>query len=141
MTFLRAHLSLFVWLWLVGQSVSLSAFLPADCCAAHRAAAAETPECHAAADQACEMHAAIGEECPMHAAPAAAADTPTDSDICVMRGLCHAPATALAMLIPMAGVLVDLPPLADADLSVAVADQPARSFIVTLPHDTPPPRL
>src|SRR5262245_35583755 len=48
MTLFRRHLRLWVAAWLAFQVVSLSAFVPRDCCAAHRPPAQEQ-----AADAAC----------------------------------------------------------------------------------------
>lgn len=85
------------------------------------------------------MKAASGGECPMHAGAAASASVPGPAD-CVMRGLCRGPATALALLIPIAGVLPDTIVVTDA----ATAEPPATAddTITHSPHalDPPPPR-
>ena len=72
----------------------------------------------------------------MHAASAAA-----DSDApCAMRGLCNAPASALAMLIPVPGVLSVALVVTQADTSAALGVDVPPTVERALAHDTPPPR-
>ncbi len=77
----------------------------------------------------------------MHASPSLGAAGHHRADDCVMRAVCDGPASALSMLIPIAGVLSELTPVADAGESTAV---PSPVFTATLSsgsHDTPPPRV
>jgi len=137
---LRSHLRACTVLWLLCQTLSLAALVPTDCCAAHRVASQAPPDCHqaaAAADEAvCPMHASAGDECPTHAASADAAS----SQPCAMRALCNAPASALAMLIPVPAVLAVAPTLGHLETSVAMAASAPSTVDRTLAHDTPPPR-
>ena len=137
---LRPHLRACTVLWLLCQTLSLAALVPTDCCAAHHVAAQASPDCHqaaAAADEAvCPMHASAGDDCPMHAAaPDAASAQP-----CAIRALCNAPASALAMLIPVPAVLAVAPAVGHVETSVALAASSPPTVDRALAHDTPPPR-
>lgn len=126
-------------LWLVVQAATLSAFLPSECCPAHTPAVVAEVECDGASHGICPMKAATGEECPMHASGGTNPQRPSADD-CVMRALCGAPASALALLIPVAGVLPDTLVLSDLAVvgttDVTVQALPDIWFIL----DTPPPR-
>jgi hypothetical protein len=132
---MRRHLRLFTLTWLVCQVLSLSAFVPSDCCAAHRGTAAAGQECHGDADGLCPMRAVTGEECPMHASGSAS------SAPCVMRGLCNGPAVALSALLSVPGVLARQVQAQAIETSSSMWSEPDRAFDVVVPHDTPPPRL
>lgn len=68
---LRSRLRAWTLTWFILQAASLSAFVPADCCAGHRATA--THDCHEeVAAPICPMRGADGTPCPMHRPPAAA---------------------------------------------------------------------
>ena len=105
MTLLRRHVRLWATAWLVLQAASLAAFVPRDCCAAHRPAVMPQ-SCHDAAPQAhCPMRSASGTPCPMHRAPAemahdghgshaghdAPAPTRRSTGNCAIRGTCEGP--------------------------------------------------
>lgn len=85
------------------------------------------------------MTSATGAECPMHAAGASSTSEAAVVD-CIMTAPCHAPASALALLLPIAGVLTDSVDLVDA--GVAPLAPPAASPVITIAFtlDTPPPR-
>lgn len=141
MSALRCCLRRLVFIWLVFQVATLTAFLPADCCASHRTDVAGTPECHGTATGLCPMRAVTGEECPMHASPASSAAAGPLAPDCVMRAVCDGPASALSMLIPIAGVLSDLPLVTDAGESPIVRPPVVDASSVSGSHNTPPPRL
>lgn len=134
MGIIRRNLARLVALWLVCQATSLSAFVPHDCCAAHRVEASSGQECHRPAAETCPMRASDGQPCPMHNANGNSAKT------CVMRGTCDAPAVALASLLLPPGL-----PVAKSVLIVALADSPMAAVAVeidgiTRSLDPPPPR-
>ncbi|MEQ1728215.1 MAG: hypothetical protein ABL982_07515 [Vicinamibacterales bacterium] len=58
-----------------------------------------------------------------------------------MRAVCDGPASALSMLIPVAGVLSELPLVADAGDARLVPTPAADATLASLSHDTPPPRV
>jgi hypothetical protein len=135
MMFLRRYLRCAAVIWLSCQITSLSAFGPQNCCLAHRMAAAGATDCHHTDDGACPMHAADGTACPAHAADEA------DKRPCVMRGTCSGPATALASLFSINGILAEgarVPFDATSSLLIVSAH---RATLVVASHDTPPPRL
>lgn len=139
MGFARRHLPSFVLLWLVFQAATLSALVPMGCCPAHESERRADTECHGTVQDICPMTSATGKECPMHAGRTAA--PPKDVADCIMIAPCHGPATALALLLPVAGVLTDEPShLPDGGVArlAPPAGQPALSLTFTL--DPPPPR-
>ena len=125
---LRRHVRLWALTWLVLQASTLAAFVPRDCCAAHRPAAVKQ-SCHQKAASAhCPMRDASAAPCPMHrdavppahaghATPAshdqaAGQATPESSDArrqplrdCVMRGTCHGQTFVSVLSYP--GILPD----------------------------------
>jgi hypothetical protein len=135
MIFLRRYLHFSTIVWLSCQVASLSAFGPQNCCPAHRMLAEGEPDCHKTDDNACPMHAADGQECPAHASDGA------DARPCVMRGICNAPAVALASLFPAHGILTagSHAPF-DAASSLLAGSVPHLTPFVVF-GDTPPPRL
>ncbi len=138
---LRMHLRVCTVLWLLCQTLSLAALVPTDCCAAHHVAAASAaPDCHqdiaAAGPVVCPMHTSAGDDCPMHAASAGQGA----AEPCAMRALCNAPASALAMLIPVPGVLAVGPSVRHVETSVAMVGLVPPTAELALVHDTPPPR-
>lgn len=141
MSALRSRLHRLVFVWLLCQVATLTAFLPAGCCATHRTEVAGTPECHGAAEGPCPMRLVTGEECPMHASPAVGTPGRQAADDCVMRAVCDGPASALSLLMPIAGVLSELPLVVDAGESRVASPRASLLMLSSLPHDTPPPRL
>jgi hypothetical protein len=143
MTPLRNALRRWVIVWLVVQVASLSALVPADCCAAHRSAhesaTAERP-CHESrAATHCPMPAADGTACPMHQRIANREGRQADSAGCVMRGTCDGP--RLFTLLPSPAILPAsaeiLPPV---DVRSALVGLRARVISRFQPPDLPPPR-
>jgi hypothetical protein len=161
---LRAYLRVLVASWLVLQAVSLSAFVPRDCCVGHSAPVTKEKSCHedATAVQ-CPLKGADAQQCPMHhgqtgsdqgAVPdqhdtatmthhgdhAAPAEQPAD-DSCSMRGLCNGPMEALFAVLATHGVM---PESFVMRLSVPVSAAPpaARVHLVSrlATPDSPPPR-
>jgi hypothetical protein len=142
--------------WLLCQVASISAFMPATCCAAHEVHG-EADECQEGtpADQ-CPMRNADGTVCPMHQAMASAAsvhaghaghgghDASPAADAvpadCRLSGLCEGPSMALSTLFSVPGILPadsSAAPLTPVDAPRAVA----RHFTTTVvSHDPPPPK-
>jgi hypothetical protein len=140
---LRSYLRACTVLWLLCQTLSLAALVPTDCCAAHQVASASaSPDCHQAAagsgQAPCPMHTTAAGECPMHTASTGV--TPDSAERCAMRGLCNAPASALAMLIPVPGVLAVAPSVARFETSVPLVAIAPSMVQRALAHDIPPPR-
>jgi hypothetical protein len=120
MTLLRRHLRLWVAAWIAFQAVSLSAFVPRECCMAHRMPAQEQ-----AADESCH-----------HPQPAREA-----MPDCALSSTCNGPLAILAGLLSAHAVLADRSSLASIAITVAlprVESPSARSL--ALPPDSPPPR-
>lgn len=122
--------------WLVCQAALLSAFVPRDCCAAHRSHAHKAPECHEPAKKThCPMPAADGTACPMHQSAA-------DGEDCRLRGMCDGPMAMLAHL--MSAVALPVSPV-----TLTLAPPPAhalgylaeRAIDRAASPDAPPPRL
>ncbi|HEY7290746.1 MAG TPA: hypothetical protein VH583_12995 [Vicinamibacterales bacterium] len=132
MSFIRRRLIAYSTVWLLLQLTALAAFVPSDCCETHRPRAAE--DCHKAAATACPMHAADGAECPMHA------DETAPDKHCSMRGLCNAPAVALASLFSQPGVLSHVTTAAPVEQISPLQSTSVQLSTVLVRHDTPPPR-
>jgi hypothetical protein len=140
MTLLRRHLRLWVAAWLAFQVASLSAFVPRDCCAAHRRATSSKHSCHQN-DPAthCPMRAAAGAACAMHQGSHTGADA--SNQACSMRGTCDGPMAALLALLSNHGVLTDsFVTLPDPQVTDVAAR--TREHLITrlAPPDPPPPR-
>ena len=124
----RRRLHTCATLWLVWQLAAVSAFVPRDCCAAHRPAAltAQSQTGHGSH----EGHGAHGGRQPVD----------HDQD-CVMRGVCNGPLDAIATLFMGPGL--PLQPFALLDTTTAVAGPHAADASaldsLRLPS-TPPPR-
>ena len=120
MTLLRRHLKLWVTAWILFQAVSLSAFVPRDCCAAHR-----VPADAQQAEASCH-----------HAMPPAA-----PAADCALRGSCDGPLGMLAGLLSAHAVLSGSIPAAAALIATS---SPRSSFeslrSLAVPPDSPPPR-
>ena len=86
MTLLRRHLRLWVTAWIAFQAASLSAFVPRECCIAHR-----MPVQEQGADESCHHPQPAREESPE----------------CAMRSTCNGPLAVLAALLSPHAVLAD----------------------------------
>ncbi len=110
LTTVRRHLRLLATLWLVLQAATLSAFVPRDCCQAHRPAA-DAPHCVETAG----------------AAPESAAQTPDgDRREDVVRRACGAPPVFALFATP--GIVT----------ATAMPVVPVSASPVSLPRDEPP---
>ena len=119
MTLFRRHLRLWVAAWIAFQVLSLSAFVPRDCCAAHRLPAQEQ-----AADASCH-----------HPQPA-----PSMPE-CTLRGECNGPLSILAALLSPHAVLVEPTRIESVALVTAPNGRRLDTPISrTTPPDSPPPR-
>jgi len=91
---LRARVRLWAIAWLLMQVAALSAFVPRDCCVAHRRAET-TPSCHETPKPThCPMPGGGDAPCDRHRHPAAqeAREEGSSTPDCVMRRACQAPA-------------------------------------------------
>lgn len=110
---IRRRLRLWVAAWLVVQAASLSAFVPRDCCAAHRPASHQAPSCH-------------------ESAPA---------PHCSMRGECDGPMAALVTVLSNIGVLPAALTVSPDLHASPVRVRPLERLLSRLaPPDSPPPR-
>jgi hypothetical protein len=120
MNLFRRHLRLWVAAWIAFQVVSLSAFVPRDCCAAHRPPAeaqAADPVCH-------------------HPQPA-----PEPAPECALGGGCNGPLSILAALLSPHAVLVEPTGVESLTLATVSHWRPLETPIArTSPPDSPPPR-
>jgi len=124
MIMIRRQLRAWTTVWLIVQVLSLAAFVPRDCCAAHRSHAA--PEAHAATDEA---------PCPMHPAPVREPE-------CSLESTCSGPVLAL----PLTSTTSGMPPssfsvLPDAPTSSRIVLPESRLTASDALPDTPPPRV
>lgn len=122
----RRHVRVWATVWLVCQLAAVSAFVPRDCCAEHRAAATAT-ESHGAHGG----HAAHLSHRPSH-----------DDRSCVMRGTCNGPLDAIATLFMAPGLALQPFTLLDDGVPRPGLRQADPSAIDSL-HlpTTPPPRI
>jgi hypothetical protein len=153
MTLIRRYLRPCALAWFVLQTASLSALMPADCCAAHESRPTR-PSCHDAAEpsptgghgdahEASAAHHAHQQPAAVHDDHASGhrnAPRGSAAERCVIRGTCDGP--PLFTLFSHAGVLptvVAVFPHVD-DLPEVVA---ADAQSVARPHtpDPPPPRV
>ena len=113
MRFLRRRLRLFVVTWLFFQVTSLSAFVPRDCCAAHRPVAEATDHCH----------------------------QPAPPPDCSLRGTCNVPEAVLGSLLSNYGLL-PATVLATPPFDAVAVVLPAHEHVTArrLTPDLPPPR-
>jgi hypothetical protein len=122
MTLFRRHLRLCVTAWLVFQAVSLSAFVPRDCCAGHRVPPPDEREAEASCHQPPE--------------PAA-----SDTEQCALRGTCNGPLGMLATLLSPQAVLTATAAFSGHAATGATEppsfESPRPLFV---PPDSPPPR-
>lgn len=119
MRVLRLRLRHWAAVWLVLQTTSLAAFVPRDCCKAHRPDRPETPACH------------------KKAAAAHSEETPR----CSMRAACQGPMAVLASLLSNHGIVPDSIGLQPELLTRLSDASPSRHVIRRLASpDTPPPR-
>jgi hypothetical protein len=120
MTLLRRHLRLWVAAWIVLQATSLTAFVPRECCIAHR-----VPVHAEETDESCHRPEPAGESMPD----------------CAMRSTCNGPLAVLAALLSPHAVLGER--AGDATIAVTPAPQPAafdQPRSLALPPEAPPPR-
>lgn len=134
---LRRRLRACSVIWLLCQAAFLSAFVPRDCCAEHRAHQHGAPECHEAVQK---------PHCPMPSSDAAAAcpmhQQSDDRDRCRMRGTCDGPLAQIAHLfssssLPLASFTVTRP-RPPVDRVAAIAENAVER---AHPPDAPPPRF
>jgi hypothetical protein len=130
---LRQRVRAVAFAWLVCQVASLSAFVPAQCCAAHAAEAAakqKAASCHEAAPVAPQD----GDACPMH--------HPAGShDCCKMTNGCDGPGVQLTGLFAYVG-MIETPSSTTVTLDATpaiVADPSPLLYRRTTP-DAPPPK-
>jgi hypothetical protein len=140
---LRDRVRLIALLWLVGQAVSLAAFVPENCCISHleeRAAKDRQDACHEAEPapepapgDVCPMQHDTGAACPMHAGKA--------TDRCAMSNACGGPGTHLLSLFAYLGA-IERPVTTEFTLDDAAAmmPPPARTHFRTTTPDAPPPK-
>ena len=116
--------------WLLLQAASLSAIVPRDCCAAHRADAVRVARnCHQTATVEFESH---GHH---HAQP------PVNRDTCALRGACDGPMAGFLAQLSLQGVLGQ-PPQLSRQLIVEDYRAQTREHLTSrlVPPDSPPPR-
>jgi hypothetical protein len=120
MTMVRRHLRLWVAAWIAFQVASLSAFVPRECCIAHRVPV---------------LAQGAGETC-HHPQPA-----PEDVPDCALRSTCNGPLAILAALLSPHAVLAERSGVTAAALSTV---PPRAAFehphSLAVPPDSPPPR-
>jgi hypothetical protein len=123
--------------WLVCQVAWLTALVPRDCCAAHRAAEEGCHEAMAAPH--CPMRSADGTACPMHR-ERSQPETPIRSSDCRISGACDGPLAAL-VLSSGYGTLAQPPALIPDSGVRGVTSAVHRDIPGRLqPPDPPPPR-
>jgi hypothetical protein len=147
MAALRQQLRLWAAAWLVFQVATLSAFVPRDCCTAHRPAAI-TPHTqdHTATD--CPMRAVDGAACPMHRGNQTGHhaehsnhdnhEQPPGSP-CSMRGTCDGPMAAMLALLSNHGVLTESIVVSPDDQSTPIPASTRESLVCRLASPDPPP--
>ncbi len=151
---IRRHLRAWTAIWALGQCAVLVAFIPRDCCAAHRSHADDTAS-HQHDDMApgarCPMRGRDGRPCPMHRAPArhphhgahteAPAGEAPANDPCAIRGTCNGPLAALAALLSNQAVTPDVVTVVPDQRDTVRRPFPVPPVLGTSPApDTPPPR-
>jgi hypothetical protein len=120
MKLVRRHLRLAVAVWIAFQAAALSAFVPRDCCFAHRVPAQEE-----ALDATCH-----------HPEPASAPEPE-----CSLRGACNGPLAMLAALLSPHAVLAEPTRIPAAALVTAPHPRPLEQPLSrSRPPDSPPPR-
>lgn len=144
MAVFRSRLRMVAAAWLLCQAVSLSAFMPDDCCALHTAIAAEkaaasapchtaeqAPDAEPAPDAACPMQHHGDATCPLHQRPT--------GDCCAMSNGCDGPNRPLANLFSFIGVL-DAPSVSlGAPASAPASVVPPAPLLCRLAGPTAPP--
>ena len=138
---LRGHVRLWAIAWLLMQAAALSAFMPRDCCAAHRPAES-TPSCHEAPKRAhCPMRGTGDAPCSMHrhAAAGHARSEGSGAPDCVMRRACQTPAVFTIFANP--GIMpVTLTATLDAGVPVPEPTLRETPLARNRPPDPRPPR-
>ena len=120
MTMVRRHLRLWVAAWIAFQVASLAAFVPRECCMAHR-----VPAQAQGADESCHH-------------PQPAREAVPD---CALRSTCNGPQAILAALLSPHAVIAESTGVAAA----AISTVPPRTAFerpqsLAIPPDSPPPR-
>lgn len=120
MIVVRRHLRLWVAAWIAFQVASLSAFVPRECCLAHRMPAHEQ-----GADESCHHLQPAREEVPE----------------CALRSACNGPLAVLAALLSPHAILADH----TRTIAITVAAALPRAAFehphsLAVPPDLPPPR-
>jgi hypothetical protein len=138
MTTLRYRLHLWVAAWLIFQVATLSALVPRDCCAAHKAQHQKPRPATAKASPV--GHGSVHHGMAHHGVNKAARKTPMEQ--CVMRGTCKGPMSAVIALLSHHGV----PPVEaftlapDLGSTVTAGAITERVSSRLTPPDLPPPR-
>jgi hypothetical protein len=151
MGFLRRHMRVWTAIWALGQCTTVAAFVPRDCCAAHRSHTDETasPRCDETTPGAqCPMRGRDGPPCPMHPASATEThdhdshqDAPASDADCVLRGTCNGPLAALAVLLSDHGITPDAVTIAPKLQGGPPLPRPVAVVLATsTAPDPPPPR-
>ncbi|MGH9370737.1 MAG: hypothetical protein ACRD15_04325 [Vicinamibacterales bacterium] len=123
---IRRHIRAWTLTWLAFHAASLSAFVPRDCCAAHKA--------HASHDAVTTDAGADEAQCPMHQS----ADPEPD---CSLRGACNGPRSALpAVWSTPSPVPASFTIALDTSSSSWAAHADARPVANDVLPDPPPPR-
>jgi hypothetical protein len=136
---LRRRLRVWAAASLVMQSAWLFALMPADCCAAHQPAKADT-ECHEspASPTGHHIEAAEGAVCPMHHG---AGQANTSAPACSMRANCAGPMSALISMLAVHGILAEASSLAPPVAALTPPRLPLKHLTNLDPTpDSPPPR-
>jgi hypothetical protein len=118
---LRRRLRQWAALWLVLQTASLAAFVPRDCCKAHRPDPHDLPACHKNT--------------------AATHSDQSQNPTCSMRATCQGPMAVLAAFLPTHGIIPDQivvrPELQGRAIAITNRERLIRRLVSP---DTPPPR-
>jgi hypothetical protein len=119
MRLLRLRLRHWAALWLLVQATSLAAFVPRECCKAHRPSRQEAPACH----------------------KKAAATHSDQSETCNLRARCEGPMGVLAAFLPTHGI-VPTPIALQPELQTRAVSIPDGERLIRrlVSPDTPPPR-
>ena len=139
MTSLRHRLRWCVAAWLIVQVAALSAFVPRDCCAAHKARHQQARHQEMPATDHSNHHSMSHES--MHSgAHDAAPAVPAKG--CVMKGTCKGPMSAIIAILSSHGVpplsAFSIAPDLSSSLAAGVARHHATSHLAS--PETPPPR-
>jgi hypothetical protein len=150
MIVIRRYLRVCTALWALGQCAMLAAFVPRDCCAAHRPAPGEASgHCDETVDGVeCPMRGPDGQHCPMHRrsarhghATGPEGDQPDQAGTCSIRGNCSGPLAALGVILSAHGPVpeaVTIPFNPTVRLQARLPELELRAESIS--PDPPPPR-